>query len=407
MARAGHPHRGQVRLDLQVDQRRHPVPLEVDQAIEALEHGGRAVPVERICPQRGAQRAHHRGRRQTLPHHVAHRQADPLALQRNRVVPVAAHLSARQVASGQLDARYPRQALRQQAALERLRDGLGLPACRSLGHVDHLDDEARRPSVLAAGCGHAQEHFDLLPVAPHQPALLVEPAQLHCQHPLEQVSDRRVLQLGKEPAQRSVDQLGLRVADDLAEGLVRLGEAPFGAEQANPDRRRREGGAEALLALTQGDARAVEIDEDRHLRAQDLGVERLDDVVHRAHGIAAEHVVGLLVDGREEDDRHMAGALPPLDELRRLEAVETRHLHVQEDQVELVLQQALERLLARAGLDDAVTQRLQDGRQREEVLPLVVDDQDVGLGLLSPSLQTSSQARITDRRRPVSTGFVM
>ena len=50
-------------------------------------------------------------------------------------------------------------------------------------------------------------------------------------------------------------------------------------------------------------------------------------------------VVRLVADGGEEDDRQESGALAPLDQLGGLEPVQVRHLHVEHDDGELVIEQ--------------------------------------------------------------------
>src|SRR5829696_9417101 len=58
---------------------------------------------------------------------------------------------------------------------------------------------------------------------------------------------------------------------------------------------------------------AVEVDEDRHLRAQHPRVDGLGHVVHRAGRVAPEGVLGVRVYRGEEDDRDVPGPLPALD----------------------------------------------------------------------------------------------
>lgn len=74
----------------------------------------------------------------------------------------------------------------------------------------------------------------------------------------------------------------------------------------------------------------------------------------------------------------MPGALALPDELGRLEAVEPRHLHVQEDHGEVLVEQPLERLLARGGRDQVMAERAENRLEHEEVLLTVVDEQHVG-----------------------------
>src|SRR5690606_16095381 len=93
--------------------------------------------------------------------------------------------------------------------------------------------------------------------------------------------------------------------------------------------------------------------------------------------VAAEEVALVGVDRREEDYRDVRGAFARLDQLRRLEAVQPRHLDVQEDRREVAGEQLPQRLVARGGADEPFTQRLQYGFQGQQVLRPVVHDQDV------------------------------
>ncbi len=121
-----------------------------------------------------------------------------------------------------------------------------------------------------------------------------------------------------------------------------------------------------------------ELDEHPHLGAQDLGHHRRHDVVDRAQRVALRRMHLVVVVGRDEDDRHVRRALAAADERRRLEAVEARHVHVEQDDGEVALQDFLQRVLARARRDHVLLQILEDGLQHEPLVRAVVDDQDVG-----------------------------
>jgi hypothetical protein len=92
---------------------------------------------------------------------------------------------------------------------------------------------------------------------------------------------------------------------------------------------------------------AEQIDEHPHLRAQNVRIERLGQVVDRAALVAGEQVRGLAVDRGDEDDRHVRGARVPLHQRRGLEPVHARHLHVEQHQRELLGQQPAQRLRPR------------------------------------------------------------
>ena len=121
----------------------------------------------------------------------------------------------------------------------------------------------------------------------------------------------------------------------------------------------------------------VQLDEDRDLRTKHLRVERLEEVVDGTRGVAAEHVLLLLRDRGQEDDRDRLRPLALLDQLCRVEPVETRHLDVEQDAREVVVEQRPERLLAGLRADEVLAERLEDRAQGDEVLLAVVDEQQV------------------------------
>jgi hypothetical protein len=71
--------------------------------------------------------------------------------------------------------------------------------------------------------------------------------------------------------------------------------------------------------------------------------------------------------------------LSRLDHLGRLEAVQARHLHVEQDHRELTLEQAAQRVFARLGAHESLPERLEDRLEREQILGPIVDQQDVDL----------------------------
>ena len=127
---------------------------------------------------------------------------------------------------------------------------------------------------------------------------------------------------------------------------------------------------------------AAELDEHRHLGAQDLGLEGLDHVVHGARGVGQGDLLHLRDLGGEEDDRDVARARTGADDARGLQAVEPGHADVEEDDRDVLAQQRPQRLLAGLGADQSLAQRLQDRPQRRQVLLVVVDQQDAHRVLL-------------------------
>ena len=121
-----------------------------------------------------------------------------------------------------------------------------------------------------------------------------------------------------------------------------------------------------------------------------------------------------VVDRADEDDRRRLGARPLPDHLRGLEAVHPRHVHVEQDDGEILLEQAAQRLLAGPRLDEILIQLLQQHLVREELIRPVVDDQDINLLVgavlldrIAAIVYRCSQLRSSVSRRSVSTGFEM
>ena len=122
----------------------------------------------------------------------------------------------------------------------------------------------------------------------------------------------------------------------------------------------------------------VEVHEDPDLGAEDLGVDRGADVVHRPQRVDPRDVL-LVVLGGEEDDGRRLRALALADEGGGLEAVHARHVHVQQDHREVLVQDVLQRLLARLGLDQVLAELGQDGLQDDELVGTVVHEEDADL----------------------------
>ena len=172
-------------------------------------------------------------------------------------------------------------------------------------------------------------------------------------------------------------QRGVRAVEHREQRAVRIQELPIQGHQSDPDRGMLERRPEPALALAQRALLLVQVDEDRDLRAQHERVERLQHVVHGARGVPAEDVMELLADRGQEDDRDVTRLLAPLDVGGGLEAVELGHLDVHQDQGELVAQEVTERLVPGARADEGLSEGFEHRLQRDQVLDLVVDQQDL------------------------------
>ena len=131
--------------------------------------------------------------------------------------------------------------------------------------------------------------------------------------------------------------------------------------------------------LLQALALLPEVDEDRDLRAEDVRVEGLEDVVDGAGRIAAEDVPLVLRDRRQEDDRDRRRARAALDQLGRLEAVHVRHLDVEQDAREVAVEQLAQRGLSGLHGDELLVERLERRLERQQVLGAIVDEEDAGV----------------------------
>ena len=120
----------------------------------------------------------------------------------------------------------------------------------------------------------------------------------------------------------------------------------------------------------------VQVDEHPDLRPQDRRDDRRGDVIHRALGVPLGDA-DLVGERGQEDDRRVGRPLPPADERGRLQPVHPRHLDVEQDDREVVAQDAAQRLLARPGGDEVLAQLVEDGPVDQKLLRQVVHDQDV------------------------------
>ncbi|MNH98799.1 hypothetical protein D3C73_515490 [compost metagenome] len=124
-------------------------------------------------------------------------------------------------------------------------------------------------------------------------------------------------------------------------------------------------------------ALAIEVDEDVRLAAQDVGFDRFLDEVDGPGLIAPEPSLQIGASRRDEDDGDVARVHIAAHELGQLKTVHAWHLHVHQGQGDIVDQQQLQRLVARAGLQADDVLPLQQRLQREQVFFKVVDQQKV------------------------------
>jgi hypothetical protein len=273
---------------------------------------------------------------------------------------------------------------------DRLRDRDGLAArgalaepfgCLPLGapmgrHVHALKHEVERAPMWIARQGQAHDHAHALAIRAHELPLFLELVAGSVQQRAHARAVAFPLLRRDDAVESLSEQRCPVVAQERAERSVDLQQATVERDEGLADRGIGERGTEALLARLERGRLSVQVDEHGDLGAEDHRVVRLEDVVDGAGSVAAEDMVSFLADGRDEDDRDAPGAFPLPDQLGGLEAVHVGHLHVQEDQRELLVEEMPQSLLARPCHDEVQVERGQHSLERDEVLALVIDEQD-------------------------------
>ena len=124
-----------------------------------------------------------------------------------------------------------------------------------------------------------------------------------------------------------------------------------------------------------------EFHEAAHLGLQDDRHDRLLQVVHGSQRIRLLHRQTIVAVGGEKDDRCVARPFPAPDAFGRFKAVQTMHLDVEQDHRKIVFLHEPKGLLARSGLEKAVSEVVENYFQRPEIGRLVVHEQNGGLGV--------------------------
>ena len=162
-----------------------------------------------------------------------------------------------------------------------------------------------------------------------------------------------------------------------------------------------------------------ELDEDLDLRAQDLGDDRRYHEVDGAQRVALRNARFVAVVRRDEYDRNVRRALAAAYQRGRLEAVDSRHVDVEENDREFVLEDLLQRVFAGRHVDEVLAEFIEDRAEHDVLVGPVVDDEDIGAfghDRAAGALSRLPARRIRFRQRPshawstpiissVSTGF--
>jgi len=132
---------------------------------------------------------------------------------------------------------------------------------------------------------------------------------------------------------------------------------------------------QGLQLAVQRLALAEQVDEYRHLALHSQGFQGLVQKIHRSALIPLEGIVHLAPGGADKDDGNIAGLLHAAHQLGQLESVHARHLHIENGQAELVLEQERQRLVGGLCLIHLAVIALDQGGQGQQVFRQVVDDQ--------------------------------
>ena len=148
------------------------------------------------------------------------------------------------------------------------------------------------------------------------------------------------------------------------------------------------------------------------LRPQDVGVDRLAQVVDGAGAVAAQHVLVVDEVRRQEQDRDVAAsARRCLISVRQLDAAHARHLDVEHDRREVVLQQraaALRRRTARAPACSRIGSSITSSASRLRGSSSTIRIFGFSSGCIaSRARQRYSQTRSSDSSWSVFTGLAM
>ena len=202
-------------------------------------------------------------------------------------------------------------------------------------------------------------------------------AQLSREHPLRKGSISLCVVGMNDISNVAGQKAVFPISGDLTERSVDAQPATLSRDKRHADGCVIEGASKSLLTFLEGARLPFQIDEHVDLRTQDRGIERFDDIVDGSGRVSLEHMTLLGADPGQKDNRDVSRLLQLLDNSRRLEAVETRHLNIQQDQSEVCLEEMLQGLLARRSANEVAVGRFEDSLECSEVLWAVVDQKDV------------------------------
>ena len=85
------------------------------------------------------------------------------------------------------------------------------------------------------------------------------------------------------------------------------------------------------------------------------------------------------IDRGQKNDRCVAGPIALADQGGRVETVDRRHIHIQKNEREFLMEQEAQRLQSRGGADKVLSEIAQQGFKREKILGVIIDEEDIDL----------------------------
>ena len=123
----------------------------------------------------------------------------------------------------------------------------------------------------------------------------------------------------------------------------------------------------------------IQLNEDRHLRLEDVGRKRLEDVVHAAHRVPLADMNVTFADCGEKYDRRVTRLVALPDQSRRLEPIHLRHFDVEKNDSSLIPQQVFESFGAGHRLNQILVEAAKYSFQREQIVSSIINQKNVDL----------------------------
>ena len=134
---------------------------------------------------------------------------------------------------------------------------------------------------------------------------------------------------------------------------------------------------EGLIGRIQGLGLAIKVGENRGFGFQNGWIDGLGQIIHRPGAITRQNMLVLAEMGGNENDGYIFGFLAFFDELGQLEAAGAGHLHVEDDQSKVGVEERHQSFLGGHGFREVIVRVVKNALENREVLRLVIHEQYV------------------------------